>query len=183
MKERKYKDDWVNETRLNEKTGRPKVVPVYRGPWFERKEGAGKNTLLLYAGLPLLGVLILLLLYLRLGFPGVTTLYVFLPAALALFPALYWLLGIWGIFRSPERMTRLQKENGIGRVLRSSAACMILTGCAVIGDIILLLSGGKTGPEWPGSLMLAGACTVSIFAFRYFRAVYNTLSEKENSAK
>ena len=30
MKERKYKEDWVNETRFDEKTGREKRVPVYR---------------------------------------------------------------------------------------------------------------------------------------------------------
>ena len=82
MKERKYKEDWINETRLNEKTGRPVVVPVYRGPWFEREAAVGKPAALLRAGLPLLAFLVLLVLYFQLDFPGATTLYVFLPAAL-----------------------------------------------------------------------------------------------------
>ncbi len=182
MKERKYKEDWVNETRLNEKNGRPVVVPVYRGDWFERGDGSGKTALLLRAGLPLLFLLVLLILYFRLDFPGATTMYVFLPAALALFPALYWIFGVWSVFRSPDRMTRLQMENSLGRILRSSVACLILAGCALVGDVILLVSGGEADREWPGFLMLAAACCLCLFSSRYFRFVRNNLRRKGNQA-
>lgn len=182
MKERKYKEDWVNETRLNEKNGRPLVVPVYKGPWFERQDGSGKSALLLRAAAPLTVFLILIILYFRLDFPGATTLYVFLPAALSLFPALYWAFGVWGIFRSPDRMTRLQAENGVGRVLRSSAGCLILSGCALVGDMVLLLTGGNAAREWPGSLILLTAAGLSLFTVQYFRSVRRSLSRKENQS-
>lgn len=182
MKERKYKEDWVNETHLNEKTGRPKVIPVYKGPWFERQDSSGKSALLLRAGLPLLIFLILLILYFRLNFPGATTMYVFLPAALSLFPALYWAFGVWSIFRAPDKMTRLQMENGLGRVLRSSAACTMLIACALIGDAVLLITGGKAEQEWPGTVMLLAACGLSLVTARYFRSIRNSLKRKENTA-
>ena len=43
MKERKFKQDWVTETRTDEKTGKEKRVPVYRGPLFEDPAGGGKR--------------------------------------------------------------------------------------------------------------------------------------------
>ena len=107
MKERKYKEDWVNETRFDDK-GREKRVPVYRGDWFGLAPGQVKRRLLAEALLPWVGFIALVLLYFRLNFPGSTVLYVFLPAALSLFPALYWVLGIAGFFRAGEKMTRLQ---------------------------------------------------------------------------
>jgi hypothetical protein len=44
MKERKYKEDWVNETRFDEK-GREKRVPVYRGEWFRLSPEQAKRKL------------------------------------------------------------------------------------------------------------------------------------------
>ena len=162
MKERKYKEDWVNETRFDDK-GREKRVPVYRGDWFGLAPGQVKRRLLAEALLPWVGFIALVLLYFRLNFPGSTVLYVFLPAALSLFPALYWVLGIAGFFRAGEKMTRLQKENGIGRILRSSAGCTIFILAALLGNAVFLLVGGRPGQEWPGTLMLllAARCPVS----------------------
>ena len=61
MKERKYKDDWVNETRFDEKTGREKRVPVYRGDWYHLSGDRTKRKLLLEALLPWIGFVALIL--------------------------------------------------------------------------------------------------------------------------
>ncbi len=179
MKERKYKGDWVNETRFDEQ-GREKRVPVYRACLFTLRPGKEKLKLLLYALLPWIGYLALLILFFRLDFPGARVLYVFLPAALGLFPCLYWAMGVWALYRAPEQMTRLQKENGVGRVLRSAAGCTVFSCAAVIGEIIFMLSGGSASREWPGLLMLLACAVFALGTAGYFRTVHAQLSEKRS---
>ena len=182
VKERKYKEDWVSETRLDGKTGREKQGPVYRGSWFTAGGGQKKKELLLRSLLPWSGFLALLLLYFFLNYPGSRILYIFLPAALSLFPCLYWAMGVWGIFRAPDKMTRVQKETGIGRVLRSSAACVILCCAALIGEIIFLFTGSDAAREWPGALMLLAAAALAFVTAAYFRNVIRSLSEERSDA-
>lgn len=178
MKERKYKEDWVNETRFDDK-GREKRVPVYKGAWYVSDgAGGGKARQALTAGLSCLAYWALLLVYFLLNFPGATTLAVFLPAGLSLFPGLYWALGAFAVFRAPEKMTRLQKENGPGRVLRSSAACCALMLLAALCDGVFVVFQGKAQAEWPGLLILLSAACVGCFALRYFRDVLNHLAER-----
>ena len=154
MKERKYKEDWVNETRFDDR-GKEKRVPVYRGPVFGLAPDCDKKSLLLRALFPWLGCLILLVLFFWLDFPGTRILYVFLPAALALFPCFYWAAGLWALFRAPDRMTRLQKENSIG-------------------------SGGDASREYPGLLILLGAAILALGAANMFRTVHSHLSKEDN---
>ena len=182
MKERKYKEDWFNETRFDEKTGREKRIPVYRGDWYRLSGDRTKRRLLLEALLPWIGFVALILVYFKLNFPGSTVLYVFLPAGFSLFPALYWILGIAGLFRADERMTRLRKENGIGRILRSAAGCTVCAFAALLGDTIFLLAGSQAGKEWPGTLMLALASVLACGTANSFRGVNRGLiSEKGES--
>lgn len=180
MKERKYKGDWVNETRTDTETGREKTVPVYRGSWFTVQSGQSRQQLILRAFLPWACFVALVLLYFRLDFPGARVLYVFLPAALSLFPCLYWAMGIWGLFRAPDRMTRVQKETGIGRVLRSAAACVILSFAALIGELVFLIAGADAAREWPGVLMLLCAGVTAFGTAAFFRAVERHLKEERN---
>lgn len=169
MKERKYKEDWVNETRFDDETGKEKRVPVYRGDWFQLSAEQTKRRLISEALLPWIGFVTLILLYLKLNFPGSAVLYVFLPIALGLFPALYWLLGIAAFSRSKDQMTRVQKETGLGRILRSSAGCAIFTSAALLGDCVFLFAGSRTQEEWPGTLMLLLAAALACFTIRCFR--------------
>ena len=179
MKERKYKEDWVNETRFDDR-GKEKRVPVYRGPVFGLAPDCDKKSLLLRALLPWLGCLILLVLFFWLDFPGTRILYVFLPAALALFPCFYWAVGLWALFRAPDRMTRLQKENSIGRILRSAVGCTVFSFAALPGEVIFLLSGGDASREYPGSLILLGAAILALGAANMFRTVHSRLSKEDN---
>ena len=184
MKERKYKEDWVNETRLEEETGKEIRVPVYRGPAFQRVKGQGRRSMLLWAFLPWLFYVILILLYFRLFFPGSTVLYVFLPAALSLFPAFYWGLGLWGLLRSGgkkekhrDRMTRLEKENGVGRVLRSSAGCVIFMAAALVGDLVFFCTSGQAAREGPGAAMLLAAMGLAAGTVNYFRKLNREMED------
>ena len=184
MKERKYKEDWVNETRFDENTGRETRVPVYRGPLFPSVTGQERRSLLTRACLPWLFYVGMTVLYFRLFFPGSTVLYIFLPAALGLFPALYWALGAGSLLLSgrkkqekPGEMTRLEKENGIGRILRSAAGCTICSLAALAGDLVFLLSSGRAAEEWQGTLLLLACAAAALGTARYFRGV-NTEKEK-----
>ena len=180
MKERKYKEDWVNETRFDEK-GREKRVPVYRGECFRLSPEQAKRKLLFEALFPWIGYVVLVLLYFKLNFPGSTVMYVFLPAGLSLFPALYWLLGIAGLFRADEKMTRLQKENGLGRILRSAAGCAICSVAALLGNFVFLLIGQQAEKEWPGTLMLLTAGLLACFTVSRFRGKVLTVREEASA--
>ena len=179
MKERKYKEDWINETRIDEK-GKEKRVPVYRGEMFTFPSGRNKQQLLLSALLPWIGYLALLILYFMLDFPGGRVLYVFLPAALGLFPCLYWAMGIWGLFCAPREMTRVQKETGISRILRSAAGCAVFSCASLAGEAVFLLTGGDAAREWPGLLMLAACAALAVLTVSFFRNVHNQISEKRS---
>lgn len=181
MKERRYKEDWVNKTRFDE-NGKEKRVPVYRGPLFSLPSGQDKRKLLLSALLPWAVYLVLLLLYFRLDFPGARVLYVFLPAALGLFPCVYWAMGIWGVYRAPDRMTRLQKENGIGRVLRSAAGCTFCAAAALVGEAVFLILSGNASREWPGALMLAASAAMAFTAASRYRTLHRQLPEERSTS-
>ena len=182
MKERKYKEDWYNQTSFDEKSGREKRTPVYRGDWFRLAGGQSGRSLLPEALLPWIGFAALVLAYFKINFPGATVLYVFLPLGLSLFPALYWMMGIAALFRLPEKMTRLQKENGLGRILRSSAGCAVFTFAALLGDCVSLLAGSRAQEEWPGTLMLLLAAALACFTVRRFRGKDQLAVREEVSA-
>lgn len=172
MKERKYMDDWVNEVRLDPATGREKRVPVYRGDWYALGGGDAKNHAALAAG-GCAGFFVLLTGYFLADFPGAATLYVFLPAALGLFPWVYWVMGAFTVSRAnAKKMTRLQKETGFGRVLRSAAACAIFSLAAALGDIVFLLFFGAPGREAAGLAVLLCVGGTAFFTACRFRAVY-----------
>ncbi len=180
MKEKRYMEDWKTETRFDEK-GKETRVPVYQGVWYILDEKTDRKFLAWRAALSCGAFLLLIILYFRLDFPGATVLYVFLPAALGLFPALYWAMGAFSAARTPKEMTRLQKENGIGRVLRSSTGCAVCALAAVAGDAALILLTGKGPREWPGMLLLFTAACVAFSSMRYFRGVSGRLAERRQT--
>ncbi len=80
-------------------------------------------------------------------------------------------------------MTRLQKENGVGRVLRSAVGCALCACGAVIGDAVFLLIGGSASREWPGTLMLALSALVAFFAVRRLRLISSQMIEEKEAGK
>ena len=78
-------------------------------------------------------------------------------------------------------MTRLQKENGIGRILRSAAGCAIFSLAALLGNIVFLFAGSRAENEWPGTLMLLLALLLACFAVSRFRDKNNLTVREEPS--
>lgn len=181
MKERKYKEDWKNEMRIDDR-GREKRVPVYRGSWYNLPAGKSAKSLLPQAVLLLALYLGMLVAWFIVDFPGTRILYVFLPAAVSLFPCLYWVLGVWGLYRAPQKMTRLQKENSVGRILRSAAGCAIFSVCALVGDIVYLFAGSDPSGEWPGTILLLCAAASAVIAVSVFRNMNRGISEEGGKA-
>ncbi|MEE1199810.1 MAG: hypothetical protein U0L09_04085 [Christensenellales bacterium] len=173
MKERKYKEDYSFETYMDEK-GREKRKVVYRGDWFRLDADVRKRALVQSSATFLLFAAVYLF-YLKLNTPGARCMYVLPIAACAVVPAVYWAMGLLSLTRLQDQITRLQKENGIGRVLRSSLGCGILMAVACLGDIVLLLSSTQElrGAEFPGFLLLCLGAASALGCFLRIRDVYN----------
>ena len=177
MKEKRYMEDWVNRTHIDDR-GREKRTPEYRGDWYSwgTDSGAFRRKALLGCVLSMA----LIIVYFLLDFPGGRMLYVFLPLGLALFPGMYWGMGVWSVFHAPNPMTRLQKEKGLSRVLRCSAAVMILMLAAAVGEIVFMVRDGKAALEWPGLLLIAAAGLAAAYTMLAAREAQNSLTVRRH---
>ncbi|MBR6706869.1 MAG: hypothetical protein IKI84_09345 [Clostridia bacterium] len=178
MKERKYINDWVNEVRLDEKTGRDRRVPVYTGIWY--KTDAKSGSLAVSRGtclIPFAVCFVLTILFFIADDAATRSLPVFLPAAAALFPMFYWALGVWSLLRLKERFTRVQREKSYGRIMHSSMGCMICLGIAFVGNISRILANGPVPGDITGSAALLCAAAAAFLAFRHQRIMEGHIKE------
>ena len=168
MKERKYKEDYKLITRIDPDTGREKRVAEYVGKYYRipMEAAALKRFMLACIGLFALSFLTLAV-YIMLNSPSSYCMYVMPIAAIALFPLLYWGMGLYSMWRAPEKMTSVQKETGVGRVLRSALGC--------IGDIVFLCLGGDFAGEWLALLMMAASAVSAGTCFVQARRVFNSI--------
>lgn len=185
MKERKYKEDYGFSTTMDQR-GREKRVAVYRGDWYSYQDGGKAGwiaSLILMASCAAF-----FLIYMKLNSPSSRCMYVMPIAACALAPLAYWGMGVFAMWRAPEKMTRLQKENGAGRVLRSSVGCAVLLGTACVGDVFLMMFSLKArfSEELLAFAMLLCAAMCAMGCFLRIREVYNKMvvvaSEGTNEA-
>ena len=176
MKERKYKEDYKLITRIDPDTGREKRVAEYVGKYYRipMEAAALKRFMLACIGLFALSFLTLAV-YIMLNSPSSYCMYVMPIAAIALFPLLYWGMGLYSMWRAPEKMTSVQKETGVGRVLRSALGCMIFPALACIGDIVFLCLGGDFAGEWLALLMMAASAVSAGMCFVQARRVFNSI--------
>jgi len=175
VKERRYKEDYRLEEYIDER-GREKRRAVYRGPYFAMD--AEKRSAFLKAALPCAALFAALyLLYMKLSTPSAYCMYVLPVAACAVIPYLYWVMGLYTLIRAPLRMTRLQKETGAGRVLRSASACMFFIGAACAGDLIYMAVslGSGFARELPGFALLLGAALCAAFCFGRAKAFFTQI--------
>lgn len=187
MKERKYKEDFKIVTRIDPNTGREKRTAVYKGKYYRLQLDAAslKKFNILCTAL-LAASLLALLVYMLLDSPSAYCMYVMPIAAIGLFPMLYWGMGLFSMWRAPEKLTSVQKETGVGRVLRSALGCMVFPSLAAIGDVVFLCLGGNLGDEWPALLMLLICAALSGVCFAKARGIYNgiqTVSNAKEDAK
>ena len=181
MKERRFRNDWQSEYQIDPATGRETEKLVYVGAWYAARDAAACRRALQRAAAGGALFFALLLLYFLLDFPGVSTLYVFLPAGIALFPCLYWLMGAAVALRAPAKLRRVQRETGVGRMLRSAIGCAVCAGLAVLGDCVFLFAGGAAREELPGLPLLLAAVLTAALSARRCRAAYQSISEVKGS--
>lgn len=187
MKERKYKEDYGFSTTIDHR-GREQRQAVYQGDWYCYQEGSNARDGALIMSLSLLLVCtVFFFLYMKLNSPSSRCMYVMPIAACALVTLAYWGMGVFSVWRAPEKMTRLQKENGLGRVLRSSVGCAVLLGMACVGDLFFMLLSLKTAfhEELFAFAMLLCAAMCAMGCFLRTRAVYGKMMvvETEGASK
>ena len=174
MKERKYKEDYGFETYFDNK-GREKRRAVYKGEWFTMDKR--DENLRVRALFPFILCAAAYLVYMRLNTPSGRCMYVLPVAACALIPLVYWAIGLFTLWRIPGKMTRLQKETGPGRLLRSSVGCSVLLSIACVGDIIFMLASptARQNGEITGFIFLAIAAASAMGGFIRARESYNRI--------
>lgn len=176
MKERRYKEDYGLETYFDEK-GREKRRAVYKGEWFAPDD---RDVRFKYrAPIPFALCAAAYLIYMKLNTPSGRCMYVLPLAACALIPLVYWAMGIVALWRNPDTLTRLQKETGPGRVLRSAVGCGVLLSMAVIGDLIFLFTSpaARQNGELPGLALLAIAAACALGGFIRARDMFNRIKK------
>ena len=182
MKERRYKEDYGLETYFDDK-GREKRRPVYRGKWYrlDKSDADFKKRALL----PFIFCAATYLIYMKMNTPSGRCMYVLPLAACALIPLIYWAMGVVTLWRNPPAMTRLQKETGPCRVLRSAAGCGILLAMACIGDIIFVLASpiARQDGELKGLVTLAVSAACGLGGFIRAKEVFNRIFEIEPTGK
>ena len=182
MKERRYKEDYGFETYFDDK-GREKRRAVYKGEWFSMDASDEKMKLSALLRFALCAAAYLV--YMKLNTPGGRCMYVLPLAACALIPLVYWAMGIFALWRNPAKMTRLQKESGPGRVLRSAIGVGVLLAMAVIGDIIFMLTSpsARENGELTGFVFLAIAAACAFGGFIRARAAFDRIKKTDPPRK
>lgn len=175
VKERKYKEDYILESYIDEK-GREKRRAVYRGDWFSLAEADRKPVRILSIACAA-AFAAAYLGYMKLTPASANCMYVLPIAACAVIPLLYWLMGAFSLFFTPEKMTRLQKESSVGRVLRSSVGCAAFVGMACLGDVFFLINSGRgqLAQELPGLILLLAALAAAVCSFLHTRDVFGRI--------
>ena len=177
MKERKRKEDYSLKTEIDS-SGRARQVPVYHGSWYHTPEDKS-SALLSAALLPWLLLFWLpMVFYLCLNVPSTRCMYVLLPAILSLVPGFYWGLGLWSFFRSPMPMTRLQKEKGPDRILKSSLGSMVFSAAALTGDLIfIVISVTDRSAEILPVILFSLSASGAVISFIRSRQLYHRFTE------
>lgn len=164
MKERKLKEEYRLETRLDTRTGKPKQIPVYMGDDYHLGGETDRRRLLSDCLVWLAALMICWFGYLMINSPSSRCIYVLPFASCASIPMLYAGIGAVNALRAPRKMTRLQQETGIARLMRSHLGCAIFLTLALVGDAVFLLLGGGRA-ELPGAALLALAAAAAWTGF------------------
>jgi len=182
LKERKYKEDYGFETYFDDK-GHEKRRAVYRGEWYSMD--AQDEKMKISVLIPFALCAIAYLIYMKFNTPSGRCMYVLPPAACALIPLVYWAMGIFALLRNPAKMTRLQKENGPGRVLRSAIGAGVLLAMAVVGDIIFIFTSptARENGELAGFVFLAIAAACAFGGFIRARAAFERIQKTDPPRK
>lgn len=173
MKERKYKEEYKLVTELDKK-GNPCQIPVYMGDYHAYAKSAtrAERAKLL---LPwYLGFGVCYFVYMMLGSPSSYCIYVLPFACCAIIPLLYASIGAANMLRFTGKMTRVQKETGVARLMRSMIGCGVFTAMAALGDLVFMLRNGFAG-EGLAALMLTLSSVCAWYGFVQVKRVHTAM--------
>lgn len=163
MKERRYKNQYRIVTDVDPVRGKPRETAVYAGEYWRFAEASPPKARLA-AGVALYWLFALI--YLRTARATDKCLYALIPCLCGLFPAAYAAMGLFVLLRAPRRMTVVQKESGVGRLIRSGIACAAFSAAGALGCAAYLTLSGAWPAGWHEPLLCAAAsaCGWAVFA-------------------
>ena len=178
MKQRKYKEAYRIVSHTDARTGRERRDAEYTGAHYRFPEGSPAPRRRALRLAPVLAVYWLAALA-WLKTAGITgrCVYALPPFLLGLFPGAYSLMGLVSMLRAPERMTVVQRETGVGRLMRSGLGCGIFSAVGAVGGVVCVSVAGRWGDSWHEPLLTSLAAAAGFFAFRLARRDYRALEE------
>ncbi len=143
MNRKRYRELYRVYKQIDPATGKEKMQVRYVGGHFVLPASAPpKGRVLLICGLALLAHVAAFLAAGLLNNAGSRCFYV-LPFFLFQFmPAVYGIRGLITFWQAPARMTELQKEESVERMLHSGYGIAVLGALCVVSDAAFMLSGG-----------------------------------------
>lgn len=181
MVTRKYISDYRMENVLDEKTGKLRTVPVYRGDLYSfiEDETVVKKAKKLYTILSILQTVILFC-TLMVNSGAARTFYVSLPAAGMVIPVYYCLASMLRLLTAKESFSREHADKLSMRYTTSSFAVVLLSGVSIVGHIVYICLG-KAEPL--DMLFLLGTVLMFVCGLLMFIKRNMIASEKTGSAK
>lgn len=167
------KDEWLKlyttDYEVDEKTGKKKAVSRYIGPWYSLDAAQRRKCALgLWIGL-VLGVAAFLTAGLIPTWASMT-MYVTPWYICCMLPLFYLLLGTVKITRMKEKITEVDKAEGLGYARYASMGLAVLGGAWLIADGIFLLTGNVTMTMTYELIFLScGAVTAVLGLLMYLR--------------
>ena len=178
VKERRYKKEYRIVTDADPKTGRPRDVAEYAGDYYRFPQGSPaprQRALRLAAWHGLYWLCALA--YLRTGRATGRCMYALVPFMIGLLPGAYGLMGLFALFRAPNRMTVVQRENGPGRLVRSALGYGAFSAAGALGCAVFL-TVSRQWFAWHEPLLCAAASAAAWIAFAASRKSFNELKQE-----
>ena len=177
MKERRYRDSYRLVTDVDPRTGRPREVAEYAGDWYRFPEVERARRQAMIAGSCVALYWALAIAHLRFSHVTSRCMYALVPFMLGLFPGTYAVMGLWTTLRAGERMTVVEKENGLGRLVRAALGCGVFAAMGAAGCAAYLTLGGQWAAGWPEPLRAAAAYAAAWAAFAVSRKQYKSIKK------
>ena len=181
MATKKYISDYRMENVLDEKTGKLRTVPVYRGDLYSfisSEEDVKKGTLIFV--IATVTAFVVLVATLLVNARCARVIYVSLPVAALVFPVYGCMASMLRLLNVKEQVSREHSDKLAGRYTSSSFFMMLLSGISVIGHIVYICLGRET---WPDELFLIGAAVIFACGAVMFLNRKLISMEKTGSAK
>ena len=178
MKERRYREAYRIVTRRDQKSGRERREAEYAGERYRFPEGTpGPRSRALKRAVPLALFWLAALAYLKTA--GITgrCMYALPPFLPALFPGVYGLMGLAAMLRAPDTMTVVQRENGVGRLMRCGLGCGVFAAAGTAGGVVCLCLARAWAGAWHEPLLTAVCAAAGWALFLAARKDYHALEK------